>query len=142
MQTNRTIGTADIVPELTYPDVGAAVDWLCETFGFREIWRVGNHRARVGYGNGLVIVADAGYGRTTLDGPAGTHAVMVRVADADAHHAHAKERGAKILSEPTDFAYGERQYSVEDLGGHSWCFTQSIADVKPEEWGGTSASTG
>jgi uncharacterized glyoxalase superfamily protein PhnB len=23
------------------------------------------------------------------------------------------------------------------LGGHHWCFSQSIADVAPEEWGGT-----
>lgn len=141
MQSNRTMGSADIMPELTYPDVGAAVDWLCETFGFHEIWRVGNHRARVGYGNGIVIIADAQYGRAALDGPTRTHSVMVRVADANAHCAHAKAAGATIRSEPADYAYGERQYSAEDIGGHSWTFSQSIADVAPEEWGGTSASS-
>ena len=37
---------------------------------------------------------------------------------------------------PTDFPYGERQYSVEDPGGHRWTFSQSIADVDPRTWGG------
>jgi uncharacterized glyoxalase superfamily protein PhnB len=64
--------------------------------------------------------------------------VLVRVPDAAAHHERARARGATILGEPTDFAYGERQYTAEDLGGHHWTFSQSIADVAPEEWGGTS----
>jgi hypothetical protein len=34
--------------------------------------------------------------------------------------------------------YGERQYTCEDPGGHRWTFSQSIADLEPEEWGGTS----
>ena len=39
---------------------------------------------------------------------------------------------------PEDFPYGERQYAVEDLAGHHWAFSQSIADLAPEDWGGTS----
>jgi hypothetical protein len=27
---------------------------------------------------------------------------------------------------------------VEDLAGYIWTFTQSIADVRPEDWGGVS----
>ena len=40
--------------------------------------------------------------------------------------------------EPTDFEYGERQYAAEDLAGHLWTFSQTLADVAPEAWGGTS----
>ena len=36
---------------------------------------------------------------------------------------------------------GERQYNATDIGGHHWTFSQSIADVAPEEWGGTSGLT-
>jgi hypothetical protein len=36
-----------------------------------------------------------------------------------------------ILRPAQDYAYGERQYSA-----NVWTFTQSIADVRPEEWGG------
>jgi len=41
------------------------------------------------------------------------------------------------LAPPTDYPYGERQYSAEDLGGHRWTFSQSIADVDPASWGAT-----
>jgi uncharacterized glyoxalase superfamily protein PhnB len=68
-----------------------------------------------------------------------SHGVLVKVEDVDAHHEHAREHGARILSPPTDYPYGERQYSVEDLAGHHWTFTQAIADLAPEDWGGTSA---
>ena len=44
-----------------------------------------------------------------------------------------------IVSPPTDHSYGERQYSAQDLEGHHWTFTQAIADLAPEDWGGTSA---
>jgi hypothetical protein len=56
---NRTMGAASVVPELVYEDVGKAVDWLCDAFGFTEMWRAGNHRARIRFGNGIVVVADA-----------------------------------------------------------------------------------
>ena len=65
------------------------------------------------------------------------HSVMVRVRDLNSHHDRAKKHGAKILHSPNNYPYGERQYTVEDLGGHRWTFTQSTTDVDPKEWGGT-----
>jgi uncharacterized glyoxalase superfamily protein PhnB len=62
---------------------------------------------------------------------------MVRVEDVNAHCARAMQHGGRILREPTDYPFGERQYTVVDCGGHCWTFSQSIADVAPEEWGGT-----
>jgi uncharacterized glyoxalase superfamily protein PhnB len=141
MLISRTTGSASVVPELVYADVGEAVDWLCETFGFTELWRAGGHRARVAFGNGVVIVADADaqYGRAAPgSGGLRSHAVMVKVDDVNAHHDHAREHGARILSPPADYPYGERQYAAEDLAGHHWTFTQAIADLAPEDWGGTS----
>lgn len=141
MLVNRTTGTASVVPELVYADVGDAVDWLCDRFGFTELWRAGGHRARLAFGNGVVIVADhdPGFGRAVPDTDGPRHAsVMVKVDDVDAHHARAQSKGARIVSPPTDYPYGERQYSVVDLAGHHWTFTQAIADVAPEDWGGTS----
>jgi uncharacterized glyoxalase superfamily protein PhnB len=143
MVVNRTTGTASVVPELVYADVEAAIEWLCAAFGFTELWRAGGHRARLAFGNGVVVVADADprYGRTApgRDLPR-SHATMVKVDDVDAHHERARQHGAVILSSPTDQPYGERQYSAEDLAGHHWTFTQAIADLAPEDWGGTSAA--
>ena len=64
------------------------------------------------------------------------NAVMIRVDDVDQHCARARAAGAKVLSDPATQPYGERQYSVEDLGGHVWTFSQSVADVDPAAWGG------
>jgi uncharacterized glyoxalase superfamily protein PhnB len=141
MLINRTTGSASIVPELTYPEVGAAVDWLCEAFGFAELWRADGHRARIAFGNGVVILADIGeqYGRALPDRSGmHCHEVMVKVDDADAHCDRARRHGARIVSPPADYSYGERQYTAEDLAGHRWTFTQAIADLAPEDWGGTS----
>ncbi|MBV8811364.1 MAG: VOC family protein [Acidobacteriaceae bacterium] len=55
----------------------------------------------------------------------------------DAHCERARRAGVSIVREPTDYPYGERQYNVEDFAGHHWCFSQSIADVDPRDWGGT-----
>lgn len=118
-----------VIPVLGYEDVGQAVDWLCETFGFTERWRAGNHRAQLRVGDGAVAVTAH---------PGAPSSVMVRVEDVDAHYERARERGARIQDSPTDYPYGERQYTAEDLGGHRWTFSQSIADVAPEDWGGTS----
>jgi uncharacterized glyoxalase superfamily protein PhnB len=62
-----------------------------------------------------------------------THSVMVCVNDANAHCERAKAHGARIVMEPTDFEYGERQYTAEDPAGHQWTFSQTLADVAPEE---------
>ena len=124
-----------VIPVLGYEDVGAAIDWLCETFGFTERWRAGDHRAQLAFGDGAVVVTE----RRLVPGPV---SLLVRVDDVDSHHAHAVACGARIISPPEDHIYGERQYSVVDAGGHSWTFSESIADVAPEEWGGVSADLG
>jgi hypothetical protein len=58
-----------VIPVLAYNDVAAAVDWLCLTFGFRERWRAGSHRAQLAVGDGAVAVTerrDAGLGEPRL----------------------------------------------------------------------------
>jgi len=141
MIISRTTGSASVVPELAYADVAEAIQWLCETFGFAELWRVDGHRARLAFGNGVVIVADhdPNHGRAAPDdSDVRSYSIMVKVEDVDTHYDHARRRGARILRPPTDHPYGERQYSCEDLAGHRWTFTQAIADLAPEDWGGTS----
>jgi uncharacterized glyoxalase superfamily protein PhnB len=123
-----------VIPELVYDDVIAAIEWLCDTFGFVERWRAGDHRAQLSIGGCTVAITEP---RTSKVLP-GPNSVLVRVPDAAAHHERARARGARILAEPKDFPYGERQYTAEDPGGHHWTFSESIADVAPEEWGGTS----
>ena len=131
---NRTMPPRTIIPELVYDDVTAATHWLCDAFGFEERWHAGDHRAQLSFGNGTIAITEPRTSRAL----AGHVSLVIRVDDADAHCRRARERGATIVAEPRDYSYGERQYTAEDLGGHRWCFSQSIADLAPEEWGGTS----
>jgi len=143
VKRNRSIPQATVIPVLIYPDVRAAVEWLDAAFGFVERVRIGeNHRAQLSFAEGAVIVGDVrGERRPPRPGEV-THSVMVRVDDATAHHERAKAHGARIVMEPTDFEYGERQYTAEDPAGHQWTFSETLADVAPEEWGGTSIRSG
>ena len=129
MLNNHSMPTSGVIPVLSYPDVLAAVQWLCAAFGFKERLLIGTHRVQLIAGSGAIVVA----GGATVKG---SQSVMVRVEDAQAHFAQAKAHGATILSEPVDYPYGERQYSAQDFAGYSWTFSQSIADVDPTEWGG------
>lgn len=120
-----------VIPELPYADVPAAARWLCVTFGFVERLRIFTHRIQLHVGSGAVIVVEANPG-----GASAGSRVMVPVADVDAHHARAVAAGAQVVGEPTTYPFGERQYSVLDLGGHRWTFSQTVADSDPATWGG------
>ena len=135
MIPNRSVPKATVIPVLAYPDIADVVAWLCGAFGFEERLRIGDHRAQLIVGEEAVIVTKLR--AEAAPGSFATHSVLVRVEDVDAHHARAAAYGATILDPPTDYPYGERQYTVEDLGGHRWTFSQSIADADPATWGGT-----
>ena len=143
MKSNRSIPSATVIPVLIYPEVREAVDWLSAAFGFIERLQIGdNHRSQLTFGDGAVILGDVRHDRRPPRPGEVTQSVMVRVEDAKAHCERARERGARILEEPTDFEYGERQYTAEDPAGHQWTFSETLVDVAPEEWGGTPVVSG
>lgn len=141
MKPNRSIPRATVIPVLIYPDVREAVDWLCSAFGFVErVWIGENHRAQLSFGEGGLIVGDVRFDRRPPRRGEVTHSVMVRVDDVDAHYELSRSRGATVIMEPTDFPFGERQYSAEDPAGHQWTFSETLVDVAPEDWGGVSVA--
>jgi uncharacterized glyoxalase superfamily protein PhnB len=143
VKPNRSIPTSTVIPVLIYPDVREAVNWLTAAFGFTERVQIGeNHRSQLSFGDGAVIVGDVRGDRRPPRPGEVTHSVMVRVDDARAHCEHARAHGAGIVMEPTDHEYGERQYTAEDPAGHQWTFSETIADVAPEDWGGISVQPG
>jgi uncharacterized glyoxalase superfamily protein PhnB len=143
MRSNRSIPSPTVIPVLTYPDVREAVAWLGSAFGFVERVQIGeDHRSQLQVGDGAVIVADVGSERRPPREGEVTHSVVVRVEDANAHCEHARANGARILMEPVDFEYGERQYTAEDLAGHRWTFSETLDDVAPEDWGGILVTPG
>ncbi|MBS1821629.1 MAG: VOC family protein [Acidobacteria bacterium] len=134
MLANRSIPGSTVIPELAYPDLAEAIDWLTAAFGFTLRLRIAGHRAQLTYGDGAVVLVqhhDAGAITPVA------HSLLVRVADADLHYANAVSHGARVAGPPETYPYGERQYTAADHIGRSWTFSQSVADVDPRDWGGT-----
>ena len=134
---NRSRPPSVVVPVLGYEDVDEAARWLCDVFGFTVRLRIGSHRVQLLVNNdmggeGSVVATERGE-QAPVEG---SHSVLVQVADAQSHYERVLACGAEIVNQPTDHFFGERQYTVVDLGGHRWTFSQSIADVDPESWGG------
>ena len=135
MLSNRSMPPSTVIPVIPYANLSEAIEWLTAAFGFRLRVRIGDHRAQlVVPPDGHVVLGAVGGG-----GAISPARVMVRVGDVRSHAAHAVAAGAKMISPPQDYPYGERQYTVEDFAGHRWTFSESIGDIDPAEWGGTAA---
>ena len=134
-------GWPRISSAIFYENPRAAIDWICRAFGFDVKLKVEGEDGSIRHSElaidgGLIMVGglDARYPhrRTpkSIDG-GNTQSVMVFVDDADAHCAHARSCGAKILMEPETHDHGaeywsDRSYEAEDLEGHRWWFTQRV----------------
>jgi len=137
VRANRSLPSAVVAPILIYPDVREAVAWLSSAFGFVERVRIGDsHRSQLVVGDGAVIIGDVRNDRRPPRQGEVTHSVLVRVEDVAVHYERARSHGARIVMEPTDFEYGERQYTAEDPAGHQWTFSETLDDLAPEAWGG------
>jgi uncharacterized glyoxalase superfamily protein PhnB len=138
---------------LFYKDPAKAIDFLCRAFGFELQLKVEGDggmivHSELTYGGGLVMVGgeaensahpEATHRRSPASvGGANTQCMMVFVDDVDAHCAHAREAGARIVMEPKTSDYGEdywtdRTYEVADLEGHHWWFCQRLREPKTKK---------
>ena len=129
MKANRSIPASVVIPVLIYPDVREAVAWLTGAFGCVERLRIGeNHRSQLSFGDGAVIIGDVRNDRRPPRPGEVTHSLIVRVDDVRGHCERARAQGARILMEPTDHEFGERQYTAVDPAGHQWTFSETLAD--------------
>lgn len=135
-------GWPRIASAVYYDDAAAAIEWLCRAFGFEVRVKIEGEGGRIEhselmYGEGMVMVGQAGkeafrQSPRSVNG-ANTQNMMLFVDDADAHCAHARANGAKIVKEPTTTDYGEdwwtdRGYECADLESHHWWFYQRLRE--------------
>jgi uncharacterized glyoxalase superfamily protein PhnB len=144
MVVNRSAPGATVVPILVYEDVAKAVDWLRDTFGFRERLRVEGrggvvYHAQMLVGDGTIMLGRQGGEYRAPQTDEVSQYVAVHIPEVDAHFEHARQCGARIVNEPRDMPFGERQYTAIDPWGHRWTFSQSVADAPFEAWGATPA---
>jgi uncharacterized glyoxalase superfamily protein PhnB len=130
-----------------YDDAGAAIDWLCRSFGFKVRIRIDGKDGRVEHSeldfgdDGLIMVGSSG-GRADRPMPlpckspkslngANTQSLCLYVDDVDAHCERARAEGAVIAEEPATTDYGpehwaDRNYRAIDPEGHHWWFMQRL----------------
>lgn len=133
--SNRTMPSSSVIPVLTCRDFDNTITWLTEVFGFRERWRVDEHRAQLTFGNSTIVIT-----KQATDLEIHNSAMLVRVDDVMQHFKEVRDKGVTVLRAPQVFPYGEMQYTVEDIDGTIWTFSESVKDVAPEEWGGISVN--
>lgn len=121
-----------VIPCLRYRDAPAAIEWLCNTFGFERHMVISNDDGTIAHaqlclGKGMIMlgsVLDSPYGRLMRQpdevGGAQTQSVYVVVSDADAVYRKAREAGAEIVLDIRDEDYGGRDFSCFDPEGHLW----------------------
>ena len=123
-----------VIPTLRYRDAHAAINWLCNTFGFEKQLIVPGDdgiiaHAQLSFGNGMIMlgsVVDSEFGRFIKQpdeiGGAETQSAYVIVSDADVIYNRVKRAGAQIVLDIKDEDYGGRGFSCRDLEGHLWNF--------------------
>jgi uncharacterized glyoxalase superfamily protein PhnB len=122
-----------VVPCLRYRDTPAAIDWLCEAFGFEcqlAVPGIGGAiaHAQLTLGDGMIMLGSVNnegeYGRLLAQpdeiGGRETQTVYLQVDDADRVCEHARNAGATILQEPADTEFGTRGFLCRDPEGHVW----------------------
>ena len=126
-----------IFPILRYNDARGAIRWLCETFGFVELFSVPEsgqivRHAQLKLGSNIIMLGsvrpDEHMASPQVLGAA-TQALYVYVDDLDAHFERARSAGAEITSPPKDTDFGSREYHVRDLEGHPWTFGTYLPDA-------------
>ena len=134
MAENAKHTTSTVIPTLRYEDARAAIDWLCEAFGFEQHLVVPGENgtithAQLVFGNGMVMLGstrDNEFGQLQKPpralGGVGTQSPYIIVEDADKHYARAVAAGAEVVIPIKDEDYGGRGYSCRDFEGHVWNF--------------------
>lgn len=123
-----------IMPMLAYADAAAAIDFLCQAFGFEETMRMEAEDGSIGHAeltlNGSVISVATVWregGFATPHELGGVHSQLwCEVEAIDDHYRRAREAGAIVIGEPVDQDYGYRTFRAIDPEGHHWYFGAPI----------------
>ena len=124
---------ATVIPAMRYRDAPAAIEWLCQAFGFEKHAVYANPdgtiaHAQLVFGNGMVMLGSVNEAAPHAAlmrqpdevGGVETQAPCLIVSDCDAVYATAKAAGAAIVMEIADMDYGGRAFSCKDPEGHLW----------------------
>ena len=121
------------IPCLRYRDAPAAIEWLCDHFGFTRHLVVPGEAGKIAHaqlvlGGGMIMLGSVEgggeYGGQIRQpdeiGGVETQSPYLVVGDADAVYRKVKAAGATIVIDIKDEDYGGRGFSCRDAEGHLW----------------------
>ncbi|MBC8035113.1 MAG: VOC family protein [Chitinophagaceae bacterium] len=126
-----------IIPSILYEDATAAIEWLCNAFGFEKHLIVPGEdgiivHAQLTLGDIMIMIGSAQrqseYTKLIKQpneiGNFETQSPYIVLAenDMEAHYEKAKAHGAKIVIHLKEEDYGGKNYSCYDPEGHLWNF--------------------
>lgn len=134
MSDNAKQARATVIPTLRYKDAAAAIEWLCNAFGFEKHRVVSGENGEIAHaelvsGNGMIMLGSArddAFGKLQQPpsrvGETVSQSPYIIVNNVDQHYARAIAAGAEIVIEIKDEDYGGRDYSCRDPEGYLWNF--------------------
>jgi uncharacterized glyoxalase superfamily protein PhnB len=124
--------SSTVIPGFRYRNAPAAIEWLCNVFGFERHAVYEGENGTIGHaelvlGFGMIMLGtgkDDEYGRGFKSpdelGGMETASTYIVVPDADAAYARATAAGATVVRPLQDTPYNSREFTVRDPEGHSW----------------------
>ncbi len=128
---------ATVDPWVISRDTDAEIRFLATVFGAAETpgSRMLDEDGLIGHvevdlGGSVIMLFDA-----KQDWPSTPAHLRVYVSDVAATVTKAVAAGARVVTEPTLLAFGQRVARVRDPQGHLWWLHEHVEDVPPEELG-------
>jgi len=127
-------GYHSITPYLTVANAADLMQFVKRAFGAQEVL---SHRgpdgsiqhAEARVGDSIVMM-----GQASGDMKPRPCTIYLYVPNVDEVYRTALNAGGKIVREPADQFYGDRNAAVEDTCGNQWFIATHIEDVAPEEF--------
>ena len=126
-------GHTRVAPWVMTDDTGALLDFIAAAFDGQELARVALEDGTIGHGeirigDTVVLAFDR-----RPDWPVMPSLLRVYVPDADAAMAAAVARGARVVTETADSAWGDRGGRVRDPFGNIWWVVSRREQVAPDQ---------
>lgn len=126
-------GYTTVAPWVVTDDTGAFLDFVTEAFGGTEIGRVATEDGLIGHGeirigDTVVLAFDR-----RADWPVMPSLLRVFVTDVDTVFARAVAAGARVVTDLSNSAFGQRGGRVKDPFGNIWWVVAHVEDVSEDE---------
>jgi PhnB protein len=126
-------GFHTVTPNIVVNDAAAAIAFLCEVFGAKELVRLSLPDGKLVHCELQIGDSRVNLGEAMEGWPAHGLLAQIHVADSDAVFARAVAAGSAVVMPMTDMFFGSREGRVTDPFGNTWTIATRTERVSYEE---------